>query len=593
MKSYLFFPLVTTLQFSIGLSAQVSFTKINDPNNSLTTVLSGQVFRGCSWVDVNQDGWLDFYDNTFNLHYNNGDGTFTASENLFAPSPAIGLGNTWGDVDNDGDLDLFIASSPSKFYRNNNGNFSEEELTDTPIETFFGWSPSWADFDNDGWLDLFVTHPAEFLPGTPNTPIVSHENFWFRNKGDGTFTQIFSGDPVMGLAAHTGGNWSDFDLDGDVDLFVGSGEVSFLSKDHIYVNQLIETGEATLKRLSGIPLADDLRDGQNWNWIDYDNDRDLDGFVTNWRPDAPNQLYQNKEGVYTALSPQQVGPITAFLPGTASLGNLWADFDNDGDIDCFVTTGNGLPDRFYFNSGNGTFVEGSNLLTLGNTTSRGASAGDYDNDGDIDLFVVSASSNTGLYQNDGNNNRWINIQLEGRQANRSAIGAIVQVKALFNGSPQWQMREITAQNAFNGQNSLRVHFGLADAEVIDSLIISWPGSGTEVFHNLQVNQHCHIIEGEGSNCALRTTNTQITKPGILFSVFPNPITNNWLTIQTKNIASNNIEMGITDVLGHSVFYQKNLKQEEIKLNLSFLTRGVYFLYLKNGVSIQTKRIVVQ
>ncbi len=166
------------------------------------------------------------------------------------------------------------------------------------------------------------------------------------------------------LAPFTVPTWSDYDQDGDMDLFIGSGPGGSTSTDFLYKNLLIETGIPDLVRLLTVPLATDQVDGQVWNWIDYDNDGDLDAFLTNYST-VPNNLYRNNNGTYERMTAAQVGTIVSD-PGSY-LANLWGDFDNDGDLDCFVTRDVPQQSRYYNNNGNGTFTRRDSLSIVINS----------------------------------------------------------------------------------------------------------------------------------------------------------------------------------------------------------------------------------
>ena len=487
MKQYIFsFSLLLGFFLPGNTNAQVGFIKVTDPANAITQHPAIQAYTGVSWIDFDSDGDLDLFVNSGNLYQNDGNGNFSKVDAQwgFGSSVGLGNGNTWADIDNDGDLDVFRTTHTSELFRHTGSSFEKENEGDISNPNIQGWAGAWGDYDNDGFVDLVVTHPAGFLP-------TSQENFLFHNNGDGRFTRITAGDVVTGQAAYTICSWSDFDQDGDQDLFIGSGEVSFQSRDHIYINQLKETGTADLVRLDTGAIATDLRDGQNWNWIDYDNDGDLDGFVTNYFGAIPNDLYRNDNGQLIKMTTNEVGDIVAH--NGAGLTNIWEDFDNDGDIDCFVTFDGGL-DRFYSNNGDGTFTE-FQLAMYVNGPTRGASAGDYDGNGFLDIFVSSASAATvGLYRNAGNANHWLHINCIGNVSNKSAIGARLRAKATINGNTYWQMREISAQNSFCGMNSLTVEFGLGDAMTVDSLIVEWPSGEVSYQTNIAADQVIEITE---------------------------------------------------------------------------------------------------
>nr|MBP6673579.1 VCBS repeat-containing protein [Bacteroidota bacterium] len=266
------------------------------------------------------------------------------------------------------------------------------------------------------------------------------------------------------------------------------------AKDYLFKNVLKETGAPTLQRMTEGIIASEGVDGQVWNWIDYDNDGDLDAYLTNFSAVSENNLYRNDQGVYKKMTPSDVGPIVLF--NNFSLANIWADFDNDGDLDCFITRDESRKCFYYINNGNGTFSTVDSVpMVKKNGPHIGASAGDYDNDGDMDLFVVSGTSLNELYRNEQSSvNNWFKVQVHGFPLNRSAVGAKVKVKAVINGKPFWQIREISAQNSFNGHNSPIAHFGLGDAAVIDSLVVEWLSGSRSVMTNVASKQSLVITE---------------------------------------------------------------------------------------------------
>lgn len=471
-----------------------NFVRVTDPNNPVATEPGGAGYMGCGWADYDGDGDEDLLSNPNRLYRNDGGGNFSIVQNAFLSASGLGTGCSWADVDNDGDLDVCIAGNPSTLYRNHNGVFAPDSSGDMRrAASNRGWSPAFADYNNDGFVDLVITHPANFA-GAPQP------NHLFLNSGppDYGFVRDTTTDVTVGLHPYTVGTWSDFDWDGDYDYFIGAGPAgSQPGPDYLYRNMLTESGSADLVRMETGPLAETDRDGQVYNWIDYDNDGDLDGYITNWGGSLPgggleNELYRNDNGTFTRVTEGEI-----VTDRDVSLGNLWADFDNDGDLDCFVTNDN-QPARFYANNGDGSFTSQTNAATVtGNH--RGAAAADYDNDGDLDLFVNGVSAAKKLFQNDlANGNHWVKLRCEGVQSNRAAIGTKVRVKAAIHGNGVWQLREISAQNSFSSHNSLLVHVGLGDAAVIDSLIVNWPAGGTQVFTNLAVDQQYFITEGEQS-----------------------------------------------------------------------------------------------
>lgn len=491
-----------------------SFTRIIDPANPVASDATTNQYTGCAWGDYDGDGLEDLIvvnQNANFLYHNDGGGAFTrlsaAAAGAISSDTGLFLGAAWGDYDNDGDLDCFIAGNVSGLYRNNGAEPWFTKVTDADIGTtdIRGWSPAWADYDNDGNIDLVIAFPTGFVP----PPFSSNQMFHNDGPPDYTFTRVDTGIVVTEFEPFTSANWSDYDLDGDVDLFIGSGPASaFPAPDFLYHNHLVETGSAGFSKITTSPLATDIADGQVWNWIDYDSDGDLDAFRTNWGAAAPsvrpNDLYRNDGGSYTQIVTGAIA-TDAFI----SLANVWEDFDNDGDRDCFVTNDQNTRNSYYQNNGDGTFASVTFQTINGSpTSSYGATAGDMDDDGDLDLFVSGVgAAGRYLLRNETNGLRnWVKFKCVGQTSNRAAIGAKVWLWATIDGNPLCQHREIQTQNSFLCHSSLIVHFGLGDATVIDSFRVEWPSGTIDRSINAPINQllliseGCTDPDGDGATC---------------------------------------------------------------------------------------------
>ncbi|HMB70440.1 MAG TPA: ASPIC/UnbV domain-containing protein, partial [bacterium] len=172
-----------------------------------------------------------------------------------------------------------------------------------------------------------------------------------------------------------------------------------------------------------------------------------------------------------------------------------------GDLDVLVTNSGATTNDYFVNNGDGTFTQdlASALVALSGAH-YGAANCDYDRDGDLDMYVHGTTATKQLFRNDlANGNHWVEMKLVGAGApggsNVSALGARVRAQATIGGTPTWQMREVSAQNSFNSMNMLDVHFGFGDATVIDSLEITWPAGGVQVFTGLAVDRQYEITEG--------------------------------------------------------------------------------------------------
>lgn len=622
------------------ISGLLLIPSLNAQDFTRLTLDNGETWaRGISWIDYDNDGDLDLYVtyNDFNfalfnanknrnkLFRNDGDDTFVATRPLdMATDTSFTLGTTWADYNNDGNIDLYVPNINGIYESrlntttalgselfNNSGpqNYDFMRITSGDISSLNripGFAAAWADYNNDGYVDLFITTPSGvFYPNETMT------NVLFDNNGDGTFTSNTTHPAVnLPVGPYTIPSWSDYDMDGDMDLYLASGptQTGTTGPDYLFINRLTETGTATFEQDMSSTLATDTRDAQQINWIDYDNDGDLDAYITNFggtpgiSPGAANDLYRNDGGVYTKITS---GPHVN--DSKISLGQTWGDFDNDGDLDLYVTNltsplnfgGNnyyrndGAPDYTFTKVSVGDFVASSRA-------SWGASSADYDDDGDLDMYVTLNTLTAGpaqdaLYRNDlANGNSWLNVYCIGTQSNRSAIGAKVRVKATISGNTYWQMREISSQNASTGQNSLRNHFGLGDATAIDSLVIDWPSGIQDVFVNPTPNTFIKVSEGE--------TITSISDEGQntfqhfqLEQNYPNPF-NPSTTIRFSLNRSEQVTLKVYDLRGKEVatLLDENLPMGEhgAVFDAGSLPSGVYVYRLTTSSFSQARKAML-
>ena len=436
-----------------------------------------------NWIDYDSDGDLDLFvvnwDETNFLYQNIGGATFIKINTGIIVSDNSGSHScSWGDYDNDGYPDLYVSNwGQTNFLYKNNGDGAFTRVTTGSIAN--DWSLShgstWGDYDNDGYLDLFVANR-----GPTN-------NLLYQNNGDGTFSRITSGSIVNDGGNSFGCSWGDYDNDGYLDLFVANGGWDSGENNFLYKNN----GDGTFLKITTGDIVNDGRKSFGSSWGDYDNDGDLDLFVPSGYRDN-DLLYQNNgDGTFTRVTTGEI------VNQGNSFHSSGIDYDNDGDLDLYIMKdySNG---PLFQNNGDGTFTR----ITTGNILNdhqgpKGFSWGDFDKDGDTDLFVAHDNGiNNSLFANDGNTNNWINIKCIGIFSNTSALGAKVRVKANINGSDVWQLNEISGQTGggLGSQNSLNAEFGLGDATVIDSLIIEWPSGVVQDTTNVAVDQFLTIVE---------------------------------------------------------------------------------------------------
>ncbi len=455
------------LVFSFGLCffTVVSVLAQEDPFTRVPLPPDTTISAGVSWADMDNDGDLDIFVTSTgapNQLYRN-DGGDIAND---IGSSILSGGATWGDYDNDGLLDLFVANSGGKnnFLYKNKGNGVFEKITSGEIVTDGGnsFGATWGDYDNDGYLDLFVSN--------------FDNNFLYRNHGDGSFEKILEGDIVNDVDVSSGCSWADYDSDGYLDLFV----CSLGQKNCLYRNK----GDGSFERILEGEITNDVSASLSCSWGDFDNDLDLDLFVATL---DSNLFYKNNgNGTFTKITEGDIVNETR-----RSFGSAWGDFDNDGHLDLFVA--NEGDNSLFKNNGDGTFTRViASIVTSDGGLSRGSAWADFNDDGQLDLFVTNLDEANFLYSNNGNQNHWINIKCvgTGTLSNKSAIGAKVKVIA----AGKRQLNEISGQTGFGGQNSLNAEFGLGAATVIDSIRVEWPSGIKQVLTDVAADQFITIIE---------------------------------------------------------------------------------------------------
>ena len=491
-------------------------------SNANTITTDERENLGVSFGDFNNDGFQDVFVPGYNsgqpslLYLNNGNRTFTkATEGAIATDPGVAVSGTWGDMDNDGDLDLFVAfaGSRSKLYVNRNRGASFQAATDGDIADYNGscFNAAWVDYNVDGLLDLFLSDYADNRP-----------NVLFRNEGEGVFTKMNSEVIMPGNGYSLGATWCDYDNDSDPDLFVpnDNNEDNFLFRNN---------GNGTLTRITEGDIVQDGGSSVGSAWGDYDNDGDMDLYVTN-RGRQVNFFYQNNgDGTFTRLT----GGAIANDIGD-SQGCAWGDLDKDGDLDLFVTNSGDGHHFLYLNQGDGTFErEDYEPITRMENFALGTAFADIENDGDLDIFVATHFNQPNyLYLNNGNNYNWFQVKLNGVHSNRNGIGSQVWIKAEINGQKRWQMREVTAQSGGGpgAQSSLIAHFGLENATRVDSLMVIWPNGYRQFRTNISANRLYVLTEEAGtevtgrvyfdadSSCSLSSGENGI--PGLMVKIDP-------------------------------------------------------------------------
>jgi tetratricopeptide (TPR) repeat protein len=509
--------------------------------------------------DFNNDNYLDLITSDWSLngamHYYQNDkkgGFIDASKKSELGRFKGGLNLIQADYDNDGDIDVFVlrgawmgnyGKQPNSLLRNN----GDDTFTDVTIKSgLFSEHPTqagvWKDFNNDGWLDLFIGNESR-----PELNEINPCELYISNQ-DGTFKEVSVKancalvDFVKGVTA------CDYNNDGLEDLYVsGNRERKTLFKNMGIKNGIPQFEDATQK--AGLA---DIKVGTfpTWFW-DYDNDGWQDLFVCGYKFDSsiaytagtealniPNKaskmyLYHNNhDGTFSNVSEKSGLNKSVF-----AMGSNFGDIDNDGYLDMYLGTGNPdykslVPNRLFRNMGDGKFADVTVSGRIGNLQKgHGVAINDLDNDGDADIFIevggayIGDSFNNSLYLNPGQNtNRWIKLQLEGTNTNRSAIGTRIKISFKENGIKRVVYREVNSGGSF-GASALRREIGIGQANSIDEIAITWSKTHkTQLFKNIKPNQFIKIKEGspivttEKLNTLIfpsKSQNSAVCKPIIL------------------------------------------------------------------------------
>lgn len=483
---FLFVAFTGKAQF-IEISHNSGITHTNvDP-----TLLSG----GVAFLDYQNDGFEDVFliggDAPNRLFENQGNESFvevTEQVGLNKIDHMRTMGISCGDLDNDGYTDLLITSIDKEqvyLFWNVGGKYFKEGSQEAGIAaSFYSSSTALGDFNKDGHLDVYI---CNYNSGTDGDLLL-------KNNGDRTFSNLSH---LLGNFHHGSAlvvAFSDFDSDHDLDILVGNDFGDLHQPNRLFVNEHPKLGFQELSDETGW----DVRINSMGIAIgDYDEDGDLDYYVSDI---GDNYLFANQTNHSFHELARQAEVDNA--EGT-SWGNAFFDYNNDSYLDLFVANGifqigdNQQKNRLF--EGNGqAFKDVSELQEIASTfRGRGVAVGDFNNDGHQDLLVgvvhnrPNARYHTLLYENPGNENNWIKINLIGTMSNKDAYGSLV--KAFFEG--RCLIKESSGGGSYLSGNSKVIHFGLGTATSVDSLVVTWPNTLAQVFTNLAANQHYEILEG--------------------------------------------------------------------------------------------------
>lgn len=442
--------------------------------------------------------------------------TFSAQANLIQNIGGTSVADCTADMNGDGLDDIVRVMGNGIYidYQQANGTFTPA-FYPMSIQTSPNWSIVAADIDGNGYTDLC-------LGGG------SRVSFVYANSTGTGFTETQH--PEYIFTQRT--TFADIDNDGNLDAFA-CHDVA-LSHPYRNVNGVLQLDQTLI---GTIPI------GGNYAaiWVDYDNDHDIDLYMTKCRGGASytdnqriNKLYRNNgDGTYTEVSEQ-----ANMNDANQSWATAFEDFDNDGDFDAFIANHSssdapgGAANKYMRNNGDGTFTNqiGSTGISPTDLGAWNCDAADFDNNGFVDIFsemstemywnnggavftgqslnfdsggigdfnndgFLDVISGNTVWMNNGNNNNYIKFFLEGIISNKSAIGARVEIYGSFG----VQIREVRAGKSFDPGSSLTIHFGLGNAAAVEQVVIYWPSGVVTTIPSPEINHLHHVLEASCIN----------------------------------------------------------------------------------------------
>jgi len=555
------------LLFSIPSNAQNGYPHFQDAASAsglTVSHISGEkryilesMSGGVGMFDCDNDGKLDIVvvngstvdrfrqggDLMVTLYHQDSDFHFTdITQQAGLTRKGWGMGVAVADFDNDGRLDLFVTGYGGTVLYRNLGNCKFEDVTEHAGLKVDGLTTgaAWADYDRDGFVDLFVARYVHVdINKLPEPGSDKHNcrykgllvqcgpwgmegetDFLFHNRGDGTFEDVSKKAGMNDPAKHygLGAVWGDYDNDGWPDLYVANDA----GPNYLYHNKHDGTFEE-VGLLSGTALSGEGQEqgSMGVDFGDFDHDGLLDIVVTNFAEQA-DDLYHNEGPTRGFLDLAWSSKIGQVVYPYVRWGTGFVDFDNDGWPDIFVASGHVYPQvdsiannpskykqpMFLFrNKGDRTFEDITRATGLGAiplASRRGAAFGDVKNDGNIDILVLNVGAPPSLFIQDVPSPRHrVLFRLVGTKSNRAAIGARVTI----TGGGMTQFNEVRGGGSYLSQNDLRIHFGLGEAKVMETVTIRWPNGNTETLRNIGADAIYTITEGQGI-----TGTQQLTPP---------------------------------------------------------------------------------
>ncbi len=547
--------------------------------------------RGASFIDFDGDGDDDIYitkRDGRNLLYEN-----LGNEQFREIAHSRGLSytgksflSTWGDFDNDGDLDVFIGNYQERnlIFRNvGDGYFVNESATaGIEFKNERTVTVMLSDVDRDGFVDIFV---GNFYA----------KNILYRNNGDFTFMDISEDAGLTDIKYTMGAMFLDYDNDGDSDLYITHDNTD---SNLLYQND--GAGHFTDVSVEAGVALEAL--GMGTDFGDINNDGLLDIYVANL---FENVMYiNNGDGTFSDISVRS---------RTDDYGMGWGitflDFNNDSRQDIYIANDSYFspyPNVLYQNIGGNYFQP----VDLGEPVCSemggyGTATADIDRDGFLDLVVANAGRNDSnqLFKNRNTERNYFGIKMEGVQSNRSAIGTRVEIH--YNNG-EIQIDEVTAGTGYTSQNSFRLHFGLNAIETIDQVVVKWPSGLHQTFTDIAANEYYYLKEGhtieiepDPNKNSSTTATIDINDDTFSFYLLPN-IVNHQLNIALSITEKTSLQWSVYDITGKHLasLGTKTLTKGRHNFTLGQnvipkLADGLYFLSMETNDFVLTEKFILK
>ena len=576
------------LIFSNLSNAQLAFEDVATQVGVNYSYGDSEYGGGVSFADFNNDGWDD-------ITYATEDGAqiyfFENNNGVFNLVTLNGISNTyktkqviWIDYDNDGDKDLFVTAIEgiNEFYRNDGGmNFTNISSTIGFFQTdLFTYGTSFGDIDNDGDLDAFISNRTSTEQ--------NQRNYLYRND-EGTFVDITqsSGIPIEDEEGNENSQLSfctmffDYNKDGFQDIYLANDKTDNINR--LYKN----LGNGTFEDVSVASGSGIAVNAMTTTLGDYNNDGWFDIYITNTQSSQAGNgnvlLKNNGDGTFTNVAEETGTTFNSF-----AWGAVFLDADNDTLLDLYVSggfdgsIGSFLSAAFYHQQNDGIFVIPQNIGFENDTRKSFSNAiGDINNDGKPDIIVCNDTENNFLWENKTTNtNNWLKIKLEGVTTNRDGIGNTIEI--FINGRSQY--RYTLAGEGYISQNSYYEFFGLGEATEVDYVKVTWTGTNTEdIIYDVNANQSITIKEGIG----VLTSNDIQTNS--LFSLYPNPSYDGVFKLSVNNNKSNTLK--VYDLAGRLILKIKNLKDKD-QFSLNHCKKGIYLAKVSSDHKSSTIKLVL-